>query len=491
MKEQLCNVATAILILVVNRDAAFALDRKEITVLNSYSTKGIAGVNAQLGPDGNIWVGSLYGQTGMVTRLDPKTPHKIVSELKVDSAITNGVMKKIESPDGKFRFMLASGCDRYYCFDNNANLVATSKCPELAQYFEVSGRKLLFSKEEATLFEVKEGFDLLELPRLFKTHGFGFGIPNICSSASILDANTNPALIFVTMTRREEDKVWVDFSRFSPPTWSVVTVPLSSGKANFRDIILSGERVFKGQCFNVEELKKVDQHLVDQVIAAYESKLHDQVRVLLSQAEAKYPLVEIFSKVKCHNSEEVSAMPTIIPGLENDRALLITKDHGRVLEATRDSLRCNPVLTALSCVSQTPIVNLGNQQFSVIGEDLRDDNKLKRYIFSPDGKLSSMVLIQSLNNSPIKAKIRGYPALFRDSKNRLNAMLGFEDGNLRIIDVETGITVGEFKFSTALYMPQQLNDSDFFITEVPVFQLTKEAEKTQHYLIRVKDSGSI
>jgi hypothetical protein len=40
-------------------------------------------------------------------------------------------------------------------------------------------------------------------------------------------------------------------------------------------------------------------------------------------------------------------------------------------------------------------------------------------------------------------------------------------------------------------MPQQLNDSDFFITEVPVFQLTKEAEKTQHYLIRVKDSGSI
>lgn len=472
---------------------ALALDAKKISVINSYMTKGIAGEKAAIGPDGNIWLAGMYGNTGCMTRLDPKVQKRVVSYCDLEFAIVKGILTRIDAPDGKFRCMVAGANCRLFCFDENGRLLKTLECYELLDFFKLQDRNLFFSSEAGILYELTDSLELLEMMNPVQTSEHELDVkPLIVSPSSFINTRKNPSLVFVTETRHNKD-LFLTLSGFVlPETWSVVVAPLNSRKSHSFDIIFPGKAYAESHELSLLALEQLDQQLVARIKSLQREQRWEEGRSLVEEAGKLYPQAIRHQKNEVPNSQKVSRAPTVVPG-EPEDAFLLVSEEGKIVKGTANGLASPVGLINLRCRPFTPIMPLPYNQFAVmgveVGTNINDDMTIVRCVFTGEGKFISREAIKNFDGQPLKATYgihHSKPAIFLDKKNRLNVMVGFEDGSLKIIDVLTGIVVGSRKFEDNIYPPQQLNDSDFFITIAPVFQLTKEAEQTQHYLVRVE-----
>lgn len=182
----------------------FVLPRKSISILNSYTTKGTSADCAARGPDGSIWIPSIYG---VITRVDPKSPHLILAEVALKAGVT--CLKPLLLDDNRFRCMFVGTPSGYYCFGAQGQELVDERIRFGVDDDPIQfGSRIILVSGDGTPYELDDNFKSKQLSKqdLYKIvedqlspDGF-----RICSSSALIKS-PNPELIFITEEKKVKD----------------------------------------------------------------------------------------------------------------------------------------------------------------------------------------------------------------------------------------------------------------------------------------------
>lgn len=162
---------------------------KTISILNSFTSKGLNEGAAALGDDGFIWNGTI---TSVLRRFDPAIPGKIVSE----EPLTGGAFRAVKSfkPAGHSSLMVIGTGTGVDCFDTSGKRVfsyADSDAALEVPPIEI-GSKLIFVDNGGRICSLTvEPIDFKQITK--STRGYRFGFLGSFTSAS-------PTFIFSVAT---------------------------------------------------------------------------------------------------------------------------------------------------------------------------------------------------------------------------------------------------------------------------------------------------